>query len=241
MDRQRRIAAYGTLTPDGEPFGGVVLHGEHPGATVVRLGPVPVRIARLRNACARLSTEDGVQVHEDRIEFDVERIAQRVPVPSRRIAVTDGQLNRQRFAAYGYVTAPDGRVLLAKIAAGFPGAGRWHLPGGGTDWGEQPSDGLLRELYEEAGQHGEVAGLMGVSHRRNPIAMGPEGVPIDWHAVRVVYRVEVPEPGQPSVTEQDGSTAEAGWFEQAELPALDLTEVVQWAVSQGRRRSDGFR
>src|SRR5439155_19574078 len=39
----------------------------------------------------------------------------------------------QRFGAYGYVTDPDGRVLLTLIADGYLGAGRWHLPGGGTD------------------------------------------------------------------------------------------------------------
>ena len=57
----------------------------------------------------------------------------------------------QRFAAYGLVTDPAGRVLLTLIADGYPGAGRWHLPGGGTDHGEQPAAALLRELAEEAG------------------------------------------------------------------------------------------
>ena len=39
-------------------------------------------------------------------------------------------------------TDPAGRVLLTLIAPGYPGAGRWHLPGGGTDHGEQPAAGL---------------------------------------------------------------------------------------------------
>ena len=63
---------------------------------------------------------------------------------------------RQRFSAYGLVTDPDERVLLTMIAPGYPGAGLWHLPGGGTDHGEQPADGLLRELVEESGQRGRV-------------------------------------------------------------------------------------
>ena len=83
----------------------------------------------------------------------------------------------QRFAAYGLVTDPAGRVLLTRIAAGYPGAGRWHLPGGGTDFGEDAGEGLLRELAEETDQRGRVDGLIGVSHRHNPAAMGPEGVP----------------------------------------------------------------
>ncbi|TWH66518.1 NUDIX domain-containing protein [Micromonospora olivasterospora] len=47
-------------------------------------------------------------------------------------------------------------MLLTKIAEGYPGAGLWHLPGGGTDHGEQPAAGLLRELVEEGGQLGRV-------------------------------------------------------------------------------------
>ena len=54
----------------------------------------------------------------------------RQPVPRPR--------RGQRFGAYGLVTDPDSRVLLTLIAEGYPGAGRWHLPGGGTDFGEQP-------------------------------------------------------------------------------------------------------
>jgi len=35
---------------------------------------------------------------------------------------------------------------------GLPGRGRWHLPGGGTDFGEQATDGLVREIAEETDQ-----------------------------------------------------------------------------------------
>ena len=94
----------------------------------------------------------------------------------------------------GWVTDPADRVLLTLIADGYPGAGRWHLPGGGTDHGEQPESALLRELVEEAGQLGRVTGLVDVTHLHNPAALGPEGRPMDWHSVRVIYRVVVDAP-----------------------------------------------
>src|SRR4051794_36091078 len=50
----------------------------------------------------------------------------------------------QRFGAYAAATDPDGRILLAMISDGYPGAGRWHLPGGGTDHGETPEQALAR-------------------------------------------------------------------------------------------------
>ncbi|MDG4815396.1 NUDIX domain-containing protein [Micromonospora sp. WMMD956] len=147
------------------------------------------------------------------------------PVPADR---------RQRFAAYGLVTDPDGRVLLTLIADGYPGAGLWHLPGGGTDHGEQPAAGLLRELVEEAGQLGRVVELLTVHDRYDPGALGPEGRPLDWHGVRVVYRVVVDDPTEARVTElAGGSTAAAAWFPPDALGDLPLTEVA--ALVTGHR------
>jgi 8-oxo-dGTP diphosphatase len=139
----------------------------------------------------------------------------------------------QRFAAYGLATDPEGRVLLTLIAPRYPGAGRWHLPGGGTDYGEQPAAGLLRELAEESGQVGRVTDLLDVSHHRNPAARGPEGYAIDWHAVRVLYRLAVDAPTAPVVTEAaGGSTARAAWFEPAEAARLELTDVAAAALAR---------
>ncbi|MEV2242490.1 NUDIX domain-containing protein [Micromonospora sp. NPDC049891] len=142
---------------------------------------------------------------------------------------------RQRFGAYGVVTDPDGRVLLTLIAEGYPGAGRWHLPGGGTDHGEQPVTALLRELVEESGQLGRVTELVGVDNLHNPAALGPEGYPLDWHGIRIVYRVQVDVPTEPAVTElAGGSTARAAWFAPSELRKLPLTEIAEMALVPSR-------
>ncbi|WDZ88266.1 NUDIX hydrolase [Micromonospora cathayae] len=135
---------------------------------------------------------------------------------------------RQRFGAYGLVTDPQQRVLLTLIADGYPGAGHWHLPGGGTDHGEQPASALLREIVEESGQLGRVVELIEVSHFHNPGALGPEGRPLDWHGVRVVYRVVVESPTEPVVTESaGGSTVQAAWFTWADVAGLPLTDVAE--------------
>ncbi|MGC4787385.1 NUDIX hydrolase [Micromonospora sp. DT178] len=140
---------------------------------------------------------------------------------------------RQRFGAYGLVTDPAGRVLLTMIADGYPGAGRWHLPGGGTDHGEQPVAALLRELVEESGQLGRVVELIGVDNLHNPAALGPEGRPLDWHGIRVVYRVAVDTPTEPRVTElAGGSTARAGWFTPEQLAGLPLSGIAALALAK---------
>jgi ADP-ribose pyrophosphatase YjhB (NUDIX family) len=139
---------------------------------------------------------------------------------------------RQRFAAYGFATDPAGNILLTLIAEGYPGAGRWHLPGGGTDFGETAEAGLVREIVEETGQHGEIGPLLSVSHRHQPDIRGPEQVSMDWHGIRVVYRVRVAEPTEPQVMDGGGSTAAAGWFAPTRAAELPLTEVAMEMVQK---------
>lgn len=137
----------------------------------------------------------------------------------------DGLHRAQRFAAYAVATDTDGRMLLTRIAMGYPGAGRWHLPGGGTDYGEQPGAALIRELAEETGQQGRLTALLGVASHRDAASLGPEGYPIDWHGVRAFYRVTVDHPTPPIVADVGGSTSEARWFAPSELATLAPEEV----------------
>jgi ADP-ribose pyrophosphatase YjhB (NUDIX family) len=150
-----------------------------------------------------------------------------VPVDAGPVDAGDGTLRFQRFAAYGLVRDPGQRVLLTLIATGYPGAGLWHLPGGGTDFGENAADGLLREIWEESDQRARITGVLEVSHRRHDHALGPEGVPIDWHGVRVVFAARVDEPTSPVVVERAGSTEAAGWFTPEQARGLTLTEVAR--------------
>ncbi|ASW53622.1 NUDIX domain-containing protein [Plantactinospora sp. KBS50] len=145
----------------------------------------------------------------------------------------DGLHRAQRFAAYAVATDGGGRILLTRIADGYPGAGCWHLPGGGTDYGEQPGPALLRELLEETGQQGRLVELLGVASHRDAASLGPEGYPIDWHGVRAFYRVVIDSPAPLTVRDVGGSTCDARWFGAPELAALPvdlLTEVTAEAV-----------
>lgn len=153
-----------------------------------------------------------------------------LPAAAQQVGGEPGR--RQRFAAYGLVTNPAGDVLLTQISPGYPGAGRWHLPGGGTDFGETPTAGLQREIAEETGQRGTVGELLAVSHRHQTDALGPEGVPIDWHGIRVVYRVHVEHPSTAVVVDGGGSTDAAAWIAPAAALRLPLTEVALEMIMQ---------
>jgi ADP-ribose pyrophosphatase YjhB (NUDIX family) len=149
----------------------------------------------------------------------------------------DGLHRAQRFAAYAIATDPHDRLLLTRIAPGYPGEGRWHLPGGGTDYGEQPGTALLRELVEETGQAGRLIELLGVASHRDAASLGPEGYPIDWHGVRAFYRVVVDVPTEVAVKDVGGSTSEATWMalkQVADLPEEQLTEVTAEALHKAK-------
>jgi ADP-ribose pyrophosphatase YjhB (NUDIX family) len=146
------------------------------------------------------------------------------------VAAPDVMVARQRFAAYALATDPKGNVLLAQISDGYPSAGKWHLPGGGTNEGETAVNGMLRELTEETGQTGKVESVLDVVNIYDRQAMGPEGRPIDFHGVSAIYRVRVDKPTKPKVIDPGGSTIEAGWFAPHEALALALTDTARSAL-----------
>ncbi len=63
-----------------------------------------------------------------------------------------------------------------------PYQGRWTLPAGFIDAGEDPAAAVLRELLEETGLHGRVLGLQNVHSGQEH----PRGAHI-----LIVYRVEI--------------------------------------------------
>ncbi|HIV58032.1 MAG TPA: NUDIX hydrolase [Candidatus Stackebrandtia faecavium] len=156
-----------------------------------------------------------------------EKIEQR-PRPRPPSKAKRGRLQRgQRFGAYGFTTDSAGRVLLARISEGYPGAGCWHLPGGGVDFGEQPVDALVREIAEETGQMAQIEGLMDVTSFRHRRAVGPEGYPLDWHGVRAIYRAHVEDPSEARVVETaGGSTSESRWWDSGDVAGLKVSAAL---------------
>ena len=77
---------------------------------------------------------------------------------------------RQRVAVYGICEDGRRRVLLVRAARYLTVAGRWFLPGGGIDHGEDPVTALRREFAEETGLQVEVGDAQGRSVRRQHAA-----------------------------------------------------------------------
>ena len=97
----------------------------------------------------------------------------------------------------------NGRVLLARRAVD-PGAGKWDLPGGFLDEGEDPVAGLLREIEEETGLAVAPGAFVGTS-----IA------PYDGRFVLGLTWVAESSDGEPAAADD---VAELRWFAPGELP-----------------------
>ncbi|MDI3404240.1 NUDIX hydrolase [Streptomyces cavernicola] len=128
-----------------------------------------------------------------------------------------------RVAAYA-VCVRDGQLLLARLSGGSV-AGRWTLPGGGMEHGEDPYDTVIREAEEETGYDVEPVALLGVDsiRRRYPRGLGTFA---DFHGLRLVYEARVT--GGTLRHEQNGSTNLAAWHDLetvGELPKVGLVDV----------------
>ena len=139
-------------------------------------------------------------------------------------------VERVRLAAYAWIERGEA-VLLCRIASPDRAAGLWTLPGGGLAFGEDPVDGVLRELREETGLIGTVGELLGVRSAILEPEMTTRGDRL--HVVGVLYRVHAPEAAL--VMEVDGSTDLAAWIPLAELEALPAVPLVGWARAQAGR------
>ncbi len=77
-----------------------------------------------------------------------------------------------KVAVAAVLYMPDQRVVLLRRAQRDQAFGRWILPGGHVDRGEELSAAALREVAEETGLEACIQGLLGVySYVGNPLVL----------------------------------------------------------------------
>lgn len=230
---RRRVTAH--LVTGSRVRGTRVLFGQDPAEVVRDLGGLPENTPlRALDVLTELTrAPDGTPLHIDRVVFAEHGAEDHWPSPAAQAglrplaseladeeALPPDRPRLRRFASYGIAVDPHGRVLLSRIAEGFPGAGTWHLPGGGVDPGEDVRAALRREVTEETGQDGQVGDLITVSSHHRPRTDGHE-----IYSVWAFFHVFVARPSLPRVLEENGSTADCGWFTPQQVSGLDLSRT----------------
>jgi 8-oxo-dGTP diphosphatase len=108
----------------------------------------------------------------------------------------------------GALTYDDrGRLLLVE-RANDPGRGRWSVPGGRVEPGEDDTAAVVREMLEETGLLVEPGELVG-NVRRGPFSIN------DYRCAVVGGRLQAGD-----------DAADARWCDAAEMAALPLVELL---------------
>ena len=115
----------------------------------------------------------------------------------------------------GAVVLHEGRVLLVKRGRP-PGLGRWSLPGGLVELGENTADAARREVAEECGIDVRVAGVAGMVER----IIRDESGRVRYHYVLIDYLAY---PESDTIT-AGTDAAEARWVPAEHVQSLDATE-----------------
>ena len=155
----------------------------------------------------------------------------------RRMPEDSARPKRQRIAAYALISRHhDGtdEVLLTRMSPRTRIEGRWTLPGGGIDHGEDPRDALRREVHEETGLYVEPDRVLDV-HATHFVGARADGVVEDYHGVHLIFGARVlprSEGVEPHVVEVGGSTDVAAWVPHDAALDLDLLSAARYALTE---------
>ena len=138
---------------------------------------------------------------------------------------------RQRIAAYALLARGE-EVLLTRMSARTRIQGRWTLPGGGIDHGEDPRAALRREVREETGLWVEPGAVADV-HSTHFTGPRSDGLVEDYHGVHLIFWATLT-PGstgvEPQVVEEGGSTEHVEWVRVQDALGLQLLPAARHAL-----------
>lgn len=140
------------------------------------------------------------------------------------------QAEWRRAAAYVLCRDDAGRILLTRVSAGSPDSGKWTMPGGGMEWGEDPAETAARELEEETGLRADIGGVVGVYSRWLDAQEAARGTP--GHVLGIIFEATNPS-GDLRLefsADPDNTTDAAAWFTLDEARALPHVALVAYCL-----------
>ena len=138
-----------------------------------------------------------------------------------------GQYPKKPVVGVGAIILDGDQILLEK-RKNSPGKGKWAVPGGLVDLGENVEEAVVREVKEETGLEVDDPRLVDVV---NYISLGEKGA-VMYHYVIIDYLVTV-KSGKPKAA----SDADAlKWVPFNEVEEYDLTESFRLFFQRNRQK-----
>lgn len=137
---------------------------------------------------------------------------------------------KRPIVGVGGIVLDGNRVLLVRRAK-EPLKGRWSIPGGAVEVGEELHDAVRRELREETGLDVEVLDVVEVLDR---IQRTPDGR-VQYHYVLIDYLCR-PIGGELCAR---SDVCEAAWVSPAKLAAYELSPKTIAVIKKAFRKSKG--
>src|SRR3989338_7280237 len=131
----------------------------------------------------------------------------------------------QTFCAVGGIIEREGKILLVKEAA-TSDKGKWNMPAGWLDVGENPLHAVVREVKEETGLDFEPEHLVGVyslvrkDHEKSPGVMP--------HAVSLFFCGHI----SGTLMQPNDEIAELRWFSPEEIQSMDQSALRSLNIKQ---------
>ena len=133
------------------------------------------------------------------------------------------QFPSQPVVSVGAVVIDGSRVLLVKRGQ-EPLKGRWSLPGGVVETGEELHAAVVREVREETGLDVDVGSVVEVLDRISRDETGR----VEFHYVIIDYACRATGGSLAHATDVD----DARWVERGDLSDYDLTAKVSEAIER---------
>lgn len=135
-------------------------------------------------------------------------------------------MNRHTHLGVYGILIKDAKILLIKKSRG-PHKGKWDLPGGSIEFGEEPYEALIRELYEETGIQ-QFSATIRAAKSYTLIYPIKENQLEELHHIGILYDVELTSKAFELKIDGDGEDSlGAEWVPLEELEHMETTPFVK--------------
>jgi ADP-ribose pyrophosphatase YjhB (NUDIX family) len=132
----------------------------------------------------------------------------------------------QTFGVVGGIIERNGKFVLIREAQGVE-KGKWNIPAGWIDVGENPVAAAKREVQEETGHVFEPKLLLGIYSLVRADLTAILGSPP--HAIKLIFTGDL---SDTPVASPDDDIAEVKWFSPEEIEAMDATTLRELDIKQ---------